>query len=215
MKKYDCVIFDLDGTLLNTLGDLTDAVNFVMEHFGMEFRSERQVRSFLGNGIRKLMQLCVPNGEQNPRFEEAFSAFKTYYTEHCQIKTAPYAGVSEMLLQLKKERYGIAVVSNKNDEAVKTLCSRFFGDVVDVVVGENSKRAKKPAPDMVNAALQELQCIAQRALYVGDSEVDTLTAKNSLLNCVLVSWGFRDKEVLESLSSCGIIDFPNELWMYL
>jgi len=208
MKKFDALIFDLDGTLLDTLEDLTDAVNFTMEHFELHTWTIDDVRSFVGNGIRRLIKLCVPGGEENEKFEEIFEFFKTYYTGHCKIKTKPYVGIEPLLDELKAAGYKLAVVSNKNDEAVKQLCADFFGEMFDVVVGERPEVNKKPAPDMVIKALEELGCEKERAVYIGDSEVDGQTAANAKMACVLVSWGFRSREVLEKFEHLAIIDDP-------
>ncbi|MCM1244635.1 MAG: HAD-IA family hydrolase [Roseburia sp.] len=215
MKKYDTVIFDLDGTLLNTLEDLHDCVNVVMRQFGWEEHSLEQIRRFVGNGIGKLMERSVPDGRENERFEEAFSEFKSYYTSHCQIKTRPYDGVIELLAYLKEKGYRIAIVSNKNDAAVKELNQIYFAHYTGAAIGDREGARRKPAPDSVFTALSELGSCKERAVYIGDSEVDYETAANSGIDCILVSWGFRDRELLESFEGALVVDHCEEICRYL
>lgn len=215
MKQYDAVIFDLDGTLLNTLEDLTDAVNYVMRRYGFEEKSIEQVRSFVGNGIRKLMERCMPHGKEQENFEEIFQCFRSYYTDHCQEKTGPYPGIMELLAALSREGYKLAIVSNKNDKAVEALNESFFGAYISVAIGQNDQLRPKPAPDTVDMALKRLACSRERALYVGDSDVDKATADNAGMDCVSVAWGFRDRELLETLHPKAIIDEPEQLLQYL
>lgn len=196
MKRYETVIFDLDGTLLDTLEDLADAVNYALREMGMPERTIEEVRQFVGNGVRRLMELAVPQGFDNPAFEETFSKFKEYYGVHCNDKTKAYDGVVQLLRDLKEEGYALAIVSNKLDSAVKELSEIYFEGIVKVAIGEKEGVAKKPAPDTVYKALDELQMPAETAVYVGDSEVDVMTAKNSGLPCISVLWGFRDEEFL-------------------
>ncbi len=197
MDRFDTVIFDLDGTLLNTLEDLMDAVNYALDRYGMPQRTRNEVRCFVGNGVRLLVERSVPGGADHPRFEQVFDAFRSYYGEHCNDKTAAYAGVLELLHRLKERGYALAIVSNKLDSAVKELNEIYFNGIVDVAVGERDGVARKPAPDMVEAALRELGREKESAVYVGDSEVDVLTARNAGLFCISVLWGFRDRKFLE------------------
>ena len=203
--KYRNIIFDLDGTLLNTIEDLTDGVNHVMEMYGYNTYSISQIKSFVGNGIMKLMETAVPNGKENEKFDEMYNEFKSYYTNHCRIKTRPYDDILNLLGLLKEQDYELAIVSNKNDGAVKELAEYFFDDYI----GQSETTRKKPAPDTVYEAMKELPKGA--CLYVGDSEVDKMTADNAGTDCVLVSWGFRDKAMLESLKPLSVIDSPKEL----
>ena len=196
MRKYDTVIFDLDGTLLDTLEDLADAVNYALREMGMPQRTIEEVRQFVGNGVRRLMELAVPQGFDNPAFEDTFAKFKEYYGIHCNDKTKAYDGVVQLLRDLKEEGYALAIVSNKLDSAVKELSEIYFEGIVKVAIGETEGVAKKPAPDTVYKALKELQMPAETAVYVGDSEVDVMTAKNSGLPCISVLWGFRDEAFL-------------------
>lgn len=210
---YNTVIFDLDGTLLNTIDDLADAVNYVQEKYGIEKHSVDLVRQHVGNGIRNLMIRSVPQGEENPKFEEMFSCYKEYYQEHCQIKTAAYPGIMELLKSLHNKGIKMAIVSNKAHPAVVELNKIYFEDYISVAIGENEAAGiqKKPAPDSVFHALELLGSKKSEAIYVGDSEVDYATAKNSGLDCVLCSWGFRDRELLESFEPMAIIDQPEQL----
>ena len=183
MKKTT-VVFDLDGTLLDTLQDLANAVNYALEQQGMPKRTLEEVRQFVGNGVRLLMIRAVPDGERNPLFEETFALFKEYYGKHCNDNTKPYAGVVELIETLKEKGYAVAIVSNKIDFAVKELNDLYFKGIVPVAIGT------------VYEALKELGKTKEEAVYVGDSDVDLETAKNSGMPCISVLWGFRDKEFL-------------------
>ena len=196
MKKTT-VIFDLDGTLLDTLQDLADAVNYALRKEGMPERTIDEVRQFVGNGVRLLMIRAVPGGESNPLFEETFAQFKEYYEEHCNDNTKPYEGMIELLETLKSKGYSVAIVSNKIDSAVKELSALYFKGIVPVAIGEKEGVRRKPAPDTVREALKELGRTAEESVYVGDSDVDIETAKNAGMPCVSVLWGFRDREFLE------------------
>lgn len=215
MKKYDTVIFDLDGTLLNTLEDLHDCVNVIMKRFGWAEHSLGQIRKFVGNGIGKLMERSVPGGKGNEQFEEAFSEFKSYYTSHCQVKTRPYDGVIDLMRILTQHGYRIAIVSNKNDAAVKELNQIYFAGYTGAAIGDREGARRKPAPDSVITALCELGSSKEKAVYIGDSEVDYETAKNSGLDCILVSWGFRDRELLESFEGAVVVDTCEEICRHL
>lgn len=210
---YNTVIFDLDGTLLNTIDDLADAVNYVQEKYAWEVHTVDTVRQNVGNGIRNLMKRSVPDGFDNPQFEEAFQTFREYYQAHCQIKTCAYSGIMELLEQLHNKGYKMAIVSNKANSAVVELNEIYFKDYINVAIGENEDAGikKKPAPDMVNLALEKLGSKKSEAIYVGDSEVDKATADNSEMDCVLCQWGFRELSLLESLSPKAIIKEPIEL----
>jgi phosphoglycolate phosphatase len=208
METY---VFDLDGTLLDTLDDLTDAVNFALAACELPTRTREEVRAFIGNGIKTLMVRAV--GETNAdRAEETLRIFKVYYAEHCLDKTKPYDGVKETLAELLKRGKKIAVVSNKADFATKKLCLSLFPEI-PVAIGENESAGvrKKPAPDAVLAALQALNAQKETAVYVGDSEVDIQTANNAGIPCVSVSWGFKDREFLLANGAMKIIDEPKEL----
>ena len=213
MQQYDTYIFDLDGTLLDTLDDLAAAVNYTLRTYGMPEHSRDDIRRFVGNGVRMLMTRAVPNGEQNPQFEEVFSTFRMYYMQHSLDTTHPYDGVPEMLAALKQRGCRLAVVSNKFDKATKELCRHFFADTIEVAVGEHEAEGihKKPAPDTVIEALSQLDVGRENAVYVGDSDVDLETAHNACLPCISVLWGFRDKEFLLAHGAKTFINHPNEL----
>ena len=213
MQQYDTYIFDLDGTLLNTLEDLAAAVNYALRSFGMPEHSRDDIRRFVGNGVRMLMMRAVPDGEQNPQFEEVFSTFRTYYMKHSLDMTHPYDGVPEMLTALKQRGCRLAVVSNKFDAATKSLCNHFFAGLIDVAVGEHEAEGirKKPAPDTVIEAFRQLGVSKENAVYVGDSDVDLQTAVNSGLPCISVLWGFRDQAFLEAHGATTFARKPGEI----
>ena len=194
----DTIIFDLDGTLLNTLEDLTDSVNYAMEKFGFPVHTIEEIRSFVGNGAPKLIERSIPQGTENPSYEAVLAAFKEHYAAHCEDKTKPYEGVMELLAQLKEKGCRMAVVSNKFDGAVKRLCKKYFGSYLETAIGESADVKRKPAPDTVYRALHELSCDGSRAVYVGDSEVDIQTAKNASLPCISVTWGCQTVEQLKA-----------------
>ena len=211
MRKYDTVIFDLDGTLLNTLEDLADAVNAVMRAHAYPERTLDEVRRFVGNGIRRLMEQAVPEDVEGELFEQVFEEFRSYYTEHCQIKTRAYEGVMELLKMLAERDYVMAIVSNKNHAAVCELNEIYFKEFISVAIGQKDGIRKKPAPDTVWQALKELGKESSSAIYVGDSEVDFMTAENSGMDCVLVTWGFRTEEELAGCMPKAWIQNPEEL----
>lgn len=211
IKLYNTIIFDLDGTLLDTLIDLANSVNFSLSKHNLPIRTQSEVRSYLGNGILKLMEHAVQDGQDNPNFGAAFQDFKEHYLANCNIKTKPYTGIMELLSELKGRGIKLAIVSNKHDTAVKSLCRLHFSDYIEVAIGESKGIKKKPAPDTVMQALEKLGSNKETAIYVGDSEVDFHTALNTGMDCVLVSWGFRDREQLEMLGASLIIDKPSEL----
>jgi len=211
MKKYDTVIFDLDGTLLNTLEDLADAVNYVMREHRYPERTIDEVRRFVGNGIRRLMEQAVPENVSGNEFEQVFEQFKNYYTEHCQIKTCAYDGIMPLLKCLYEKGYALAIVSNKNHAAVCELNEIYFKKYIQVAIGQKDGIRKKPAPDTVIQALKQLGKMKDQAVYVGDSEVDFATAENTGMDCVLVTWGFRKVEELSEFSPAAFIDQPEQL----
>ena len=205
------VLFDLDGTLLDTLEDLYQSVNAALAACGFPERTRMEVRSFVGNGVRNLMVRSVPDGEENPKFEECFQTFREHYAVHLNDHTAPYAGIMELLAELKEKGIPTAVVSNKSDAAVKELCRETFRDLVPLAIGESERVKKKPAPDTVIEAAAGIGVPLKDCVYVGDSEVDLATAENAGIPCISVSWGFRDKELLESLGAKTLLDTVPEL----
>ncbi len=208
--KYTTVIFDLDGTLLDTLDDLTDSVNHAMSSMGWPLRDKRDVRFYLGNGIKRLMELCSPKGISEEEFDKAFATFKAYYNEHNQDKTAPYEGVVQVMEHFKEQGIKMAIVSNKVHEAVLALRDKFF-PYVDVAIGDAPGMARKPEPNSCYKALELLGSTKDESVYIGDSEVDLLTAKNAGLDCITVLWGFRDKEYLIEHGATTLVETPEEL----
>lgn len=213
MKQYSTYIFDLDGTLLDTIQDLATSVNYALSQCHMPERTLDEVRRFVGNGVRLLMIRAVPDGEDNPRFQEAFDIFRSHYLEHSLDTTAPYPGIMEMLQRLKANGKRLAVVSNKFDTATKELIHHFFGNLIEVAIGENEAAGvcKKPAPDTVNEALRQLGVGKENAVYVGDSDVDLQTARNSGLPCISVLWGFRDREFLLENGATTFVQSPDNI----
>lgn len=209
-KKITTVIFDLDGTLLDTLEDLKNATNFALRQCGMPERTLGEIRRFVGNGVRNLMIRAVPQGEENPEFEHAFAVFKEYYGEHCNDATRAYDGIPELLRELKNMGYAMAIVSNKIDSAVQDLNHRYFPQV-DVAIGDRENLKRKPEPDSVFLALEKLGRTREEAVYVGDSDVDLATAKNAGLPCISVLWGFRDKEFLAECGAAVFVEKPMEI----
>ncbi len=193
------VVFDLDGTLLDTLGDLAGSVNYALRKHGLPECSSQEVRSFLGNGIVRLMQGAVKNAVQGAAFEEVFQTFRSHYLEHCLDTTQPYPGILPMMEKLREAGVKMAIVSNKLHPAVQELSRRFFAELVTSAVGESETVRRKPNPDGVLRALKEMGSRPEEAVYVGDSEVDWETARNAGLRCALVCWGFRDEEFLRTL----------------
>lgn len=193
--RYTTVLFDLDGTLLNTIDDLTDAVNRTLARFDLPQRTRGEVRSFVGNGARLLMERAAPEvtGE---RFEELLESYKADYDANCRVKTAPYPGVDELLQALKDAGVRTGLISNKPDSAVQPLYEAFFADTIDVAVGEREGIRRKPAPDTVLSAMEQLGAKPGETLYVGDSEVDIQTARNAGVACASVAWGFRNPSFL-------------------
>ena len=200
------LIFDLDGTLLNTLEDLTDATNYALAQFGCPARTLEEIRRVVGNGARNQICKSLPGKADDPDPEQVLAVYKEYYNAHCQIKTRPYDGVLETLEKLAG-KYPVAIVSNKPDTAVKPLCAAHFPGVY--ALGETPDCPRKPAPDMVYKAMKDLQ--VDGCIYVGDSEVDIATAKNAGVPCLSVLWGFRDREVLEAAGGIHFCEIPGDM----
>ncbi len=196
MRKYDTVLFDLDGTLLDSLEDMKDSVNHVMEEFGFPKHSLEEIRSFVGNGIRRLIERSVPEGTDGETCERALQSYRSYYNDHCMIRTRPYDGIPELLHALKADGFALAIVSNKNEEAVEEMRAHYFGDVIPLAFGQSDAVPKKPDPAMVYKAMERLGAAKERCVYVGDSEVDIETAKNAGIECITCLWGFREREFL-------------------
>ena len=207
----EAVIFDLDGTLLNTLDDLTASVNHIFGKYGLPLQETSDVRRNMRNGARYLLSHMMPQGTDTPGFDGILAEYGEYYKAHCKELTAPFPGIMDMLRKLKKAGIRMAIVSNKGDEAVKELSSVYFEDLMDSAVGERQGIRRKPEPDSLLAAAAEMGAEKDRVLYVGDSEVDYETAKRAGMRCVLVEWGFRDKEDLEALQPDYLISSAEEL----
>ena len=211
IREYDTYIFDLDGTLLDTLTDLAASCNYALLQHGMAQRTIDEVRMFVGNGVKKLMERAIPDGLANPQFDEVYQCFRQHYLKHGLDHTAPYPGVLPMLAELKRRNKKIAVVSNKFYRATEELCKHFFDQYVEVAIGEREGIKKKPAPDTVMEALAQLGVTGDNAVYIGDSDVDIATANNCQLPCISVLWGFRDKDFLLRSGATTLINTPEEL----
>lgn len=211
----DTVIFDLDGTLLDTLDDLSMSVNHALAEFGLPLRSKEEIRKALGNGVRRLVEESVPGGMEHPDFDKIFASFRAFYKEHSMDRTKPYEGIPELLKELKAQGYHCAIVSNKLDEAVQDLNRLFFAEYMEAAIGESATISRKPAPDSVFEALRRLGSNYKKAIYVGDSEVDFATAQNAGLPCISVAWGFRSEEFLRQIGATTIIHKPAELLDWL
>jgi phosphoglycolate phosphatase len=211
--RYQTYIFDLDGTLLDTLTDLAASVNAALRKYGMPEHPLDDIRNYVGNGVRLLMERAVPNGAQNPQFDAAFAAFREHYMQHSLDTTRPYDGIPETLASLRAQGCHIAVVSNKMMAATQDLCRHFFPESVEVAIGEHEVEGirKKPAPDTVFAALRKLGVGIEGAVYVGDSDVDIQTARNAGLPCISVLWGFRDRDFLVRHGAETLVSTPQEL----
>lgn len=205
------VIFDLDGTLLNTLDDLADSVNYALSLYGLPLRRVEEVRTFVGNGVEKLIERAVAGRLSQTQETECLRTFKQHYSNNMNNKTCPYDGILDLIRQLLQMDYHLAIVSNKFDAAVKELNDSCFEGLFPVAIGESETIAKKPAPDSVYEALAQLESVKDHAIYVGDSDVDVMTAHNAGLECVGVTWGFRDRELLLSVGAEYIIDKPEDL----
>ena len=209
--KYNTYIFDLDGTLLSTLGDLAASCNYALRSCGMPERSLDEVRQFVGNGVKMLMIRAVPGGEENADFEKAYATFREHYMHHNHDTTAPYPGIMDMLKRLSEGGAKLAVVSNKFYAATQELVAHFFGDYVKVAIGEREQIRKKPAPDTVIEALRQLGADANSAVYIGDSDVDIDTARAAGMPCISVLWGFRDKDFLIQHGAETLVESPEEI----
>ena len=209
--RYKYVLFDLDGTILDTLDDLHAAANAALRECGYPERTKGEVRRFVGNGIRKLIERAVPSGTSEEDIVRTHEAFTAYYSVHCKDKTKPYAGIPELVRGLKENGIASAVISNKADYAVKALCEEYFEGLFELSVGEREGIRKKPAPDSVLEAMRVMGAKSSETVYIGDSDVDIMTAKNAGIDCIGVSYGFRGREFLESHGAEVIADTVEEL----
>ena len=210
-QKFKTFIFDLDGTLLNTLNDLAASTNHALLTNGMAERSIDEVRQFVGNGVRLLIERAVEPGTDKATIDRVFADFKTHYMHHSLDTTRPYDGIMDMLHELRHRGIRIAVVSNKLYAATRELCHHFFADTVEVAIGEKEGIRRKPSPDTVIEAMLELGVDKTDAVYVGDSDVDIATAKNCGIPCISVLWGFRDKDFLIEHGAQTFVSHPSEL----
>ena len=216
-KKYTTVIFDLDGTLMDTLADLAASTNYALSEMGFPTRSVDEVRAFVGNGVRKLVERAVPAGVGAVCVDEVLALFRSHYALHCKDHSAPYEGILEALAGLSRMDFKMAIVSNKPDSEVKQLNNEFFSHYIDVAVGENELAGipKKPSPDMLVAAMRLLGSNKADCLYVGDSDVDILTASNAGVDCLSVTWGFRSADFLKQHGAQHLIERPSQLLDFL
>ena len=210
-QKYNTIIFDMDGTVLNTLDDLTVSVNYVLSQFNYPVHEASEYRKYFGNGIRYAFECAVPKGTAASVIDEMLPIFKEHYDKHCLDKTRPYDGIIELMSELKRQGYKMAIVSNKIDSAVQELNERFFSENVSVAVGEKEGVKRKPAPDTVLEALRMLGSSKDEAVYVGDSEVDFQTACNTGIPCISVLWGFRDKDFLIENGATIFVSKPSDV----
>lgn len=209
---YKLAVFDMDGTILDTLEDLKDSTNFALEECGYPTRSYDEVRRFVGNGIRKLIERAVPEGLTVEQIDRVHEVFTEHYKVHCADKTKAYDGIKPLLEKLRASGVKTAVVSNKADYGVQELCKEYFDGLFDYAVGEREGIRRKPAPDAVNEALRVLGIDKSEAVYIGDSDVDFETAKNAELPCISVLWGFRDEEFLREKGATLFVRDPAEIY---
>jgi len=211
MKRYDTVIFDLDGTLLNTLDDLANSINYALETMGFPTHTIDDVRRFVGCGAKELARRASPVGSSEDVIEQVLAQFRAHYSTHSTVLTAPYPGIFDMMDQLKKAGIQQAVVSNKPDAQVRSLCERYFSDYVTLAAGDREGVKRKPEPDAVWMAMEEMGAKKSRTLYVGDSDVDVITARNAEVDCAAVTWGFRSEEELRQAGAVHLFDTAEQL----
>lgn len=207
----DTLIFDLDGTLLNTLDDLTDSVNYTMQKLSCPVHTTDEVRMMVGNSVNFLIESALPSGSSEALISEGVAVFEQHYHGNMRNKTAPYSGIEQMLAEVKAGGYKMAVVSNKSDGFVKELTAELFGKYIEIAVGRSDKMPRKPAPDTVFYALEQLGSQKENAIYIGDSEVDCKTAKNAGMPCIGCLWGFRDEKTLAENGASAVISHPEQL----
>lgn len=215
MPRYDTILFDLDGTILYTLPDIAASLNHALTLYDRPVQPIEAVRSFIGNGTRRLVARALPKGEEDEVFSAVCEEHARYYAAHWQDETRPYPGIEALFAELKRRGIALGVVTNKTHSDACAMIRSLFGTTVDITIGKKDGCRPKPAPDAVDAAIKELHTARERTLYVGDSEVDFQTAQNAGMDCVLVSWGYRDRDILEKLPAPALIDAPEELLKYL
>ena len=208
---YKTYIFDLDGTLLNTIGDLAASTNYALRQYRMPEHTIDDVRRFVGNGVGKLIERAIPEGLANPQYEDVLATFRKHYMLHSLDTTAPYPGIESLLHSLRSHGCNVAVVSNKFYNATVELCRHFFADTVEVAIGERENIRRKPAPDTVFEAMRQLGVSGEDTVYVGDSDVDVATARNSGIPCISVLWGFRDRDFLIEHGATTFVNTPEDI----
>lgn len=213
--KYNTIIFDLDGTLLNTLEDLADAVNYALKKCGYPLRTMDEVRQFIGNGVKKLMERSTPENINEKDFEKCYQLFRSYYKENSRIKTAPYEGITDLLKSLKEQGIKTAVVTNKMDEAAQDVIKYYFGELIDITIGQRENIPTKPDPAGVNKAIESLAAAKENCIFAGDSDVDILTGHNAGLLSIGVTWGYRSKELLLESGADFIAESPAEILEFI
>lgn len=209
------IVWDLDGTLLNTIDDLANSVNFALSKYNLPSKTVSEVKKAVGNGVNKLIARCIEGGRNNPHFTQVLESFKEHYSKNSAVKTAPYPEIRETLKELKTRGYKLAVVSNKFESAVAELCQKYFPNIFDVIIGETPQIKRKPAPDMLFAALKLLQTQPQEIYFIGDSEVDVQTAQNAEIKCLSALWGFRSKDLLLANGATDFLNTPEEIFEFL
>ena len=212
--KYDAIFFDLDGTVVDSLQDIADAVNHTMDHFGLPRRTPDELKPHLGWGVGHLMRAILPDFSQ-ARVDEVLDYYRPYYARHASDRSRPFDGILPMMERLKGDGLLLAILSNKPDAAVQPLARQFFSGLVSLAVGELEGVRRKPHPDMVEAAARQLNVPLERCLYVGDTEVDIDTAKNADIDCACVTWGFRTREQLKKAGASIVVDTPENLTSYI
>ena len=205
------VIFDLDGTLLYTLDDLTDSTNFAINSFNYDSKTVDQIKSYVGNGVGLLIERALPEGINNPHYKECIELFKKHYAQNMYNKTKPYDGIPELLSSLKQNGFNIAVISNKFDLAVKELCNHYFKDQIDIAIGQIDGKYIKPNPDGVMKIAELLNTTLDKCIMIGDSEVDIQTADNANIPCISVTWGYKDIDFLYRNGATTLVYSPQEI----
>lgn len=213
--KYEVLVFDMDGTILNTLEDLWNCTNYALRAHQMPERTLEEVRHFVGNGIQKLVERATPDGATAEEVASVLSTFKSYYKDHCADTTRPYEGITEVIREARQRGYRTAVVTNKADFAAQELAEEYFPGLFDLVVGEKAGIKKKPAPDTVEQVLHTLGIEKKKAVYIGDSDVDCQTAHNAKVDLIAVKWGFREEEVLIENGAKTIVSTPQEILTWI
>lgn len=211
LSDKELYIFDMDGTILNTIDDIAGAINYVLDIHGYPRRTVDEVKSFVGNGLKRALELSLPDGVAGDVLNQLFTELVAYYNEHSNIMTRPYEGIVEVIHKLREQGKIVAVVSNKRVEAVRDLCDIYFAGCFDMALGDQDGIARKPAPDMTNMVIEHYGILKDKCVYIGDSDVDLMTARNTEIDCIAVTWGFRTREFLVEHGAEIIIDSPWEL----